>query len=105
MSLDPSARLSFAWRQIIRERVIYVHSAFESLHMELKDVSRAAYMSTCLLLMLLAAVPILSDGQQMSSLKTTTMAQWPGGLAIDRTCIDLGAIPGAWIFGWLQHEH
>jgi len=73
--------------------------------MELKAMSRAAYMSACLLWMLLAAVPILSDGQQMSSLKTTTMAQWPGGLAIDRTCIDLGAIPGAWIFGWLQHEH
>ncbi|MHA1484594.1 MAG: hypothetical protein ACTSPR_04665 [Candidatus Thorarchaeota archaeon] len=33
----------------------------------------------------------------MSSLKTTTMAQWPGGLIIDHTCIDLGAIPAAWI--------
>ena len=97
MGLDPSTRLSFAWLQTIRERVIYVHFAFESLHMELKAMSRAAYMSTCLLLMLLAAVPILSDGQQMSSLKTTTMAQWPGGLVIDHTCLDLGATPGAWI--------
>jgi hypothetical protein len=97
MSSDTSASLSFTRLQINRERVIYVHFAFESLHMELKAMSRAAYMSTCLLLILLAAVPILSDGQQLSSLKTTTMAQWPGGLVIDHTCIDLGAIPGAWI--------
>ena len=72
--------------------------------MELKILSRAAYMSTCLLLMLLVAVPILSDGPQTSSLGMTTLAQWSGGLVIDHTCIDLGAIPSAWSIGWLQHE-
>ena len=60
-------------------------------------MSRAVYMSTCLLLILLATVPILSDGPQTSSLGMTTLAQWSGGLVIDHTCIDLGAIAGAWI--------
>ncbi len=60
-------------------------------------MSRAVYLSTCILLMLLATVPILSDGPQTSSLEGTTLAQWSGGLVIDHTCIDLGGIPGAWI--------
>ena len=97
MGSDPSERLSFTRLQIIGERVICLLFAFGNLHMELKIMSRAAYMSTCLLLMLLVTVPILSDGQQMITHKTTTMAQWPGGLVIDHTCINLGAIPGTWI--------
>jgi len=60
-------------------------------------MSRAVYMSTWLLLMLLATVPILSDGQQTSAPERTTLAQWPGGMVIDHTCIDLSAIPGTWI--------
>ncbi len=104
MSSNPSASLSCVWLQIIRERVIYVLFAFESLNVELKAMSRAVYLSTCLLLMLLATVPILSDGRQMDSLRRTTLAQWPGGLVIDHTCIDLGAIPSAWILGGIQHE-
>lgn len=47
--------------------------------------------------MLLATVPFLSDVPQMGSLRTTTLSQWPGGLVIDHSCIDFGAIPGAWI--------
>ncbi len=63
----------------------------------MKLMSRAAYVSTVLLLLLLSAVPILPDASQTGPQDGATFAQWSGGLVIDHTCIDLNAIPGEWI--------
>ena len=60
-------------------------------------MSRAAYVSTVLLFLLLSAVPILPDASQTGPQDGATFAQWPGGLIINHTCIDLNAIPDEWI--------
>ncbi|MHA2426253.1 MAG: hypothetical protein ACXAEF_15800 [Candidatus Thorarchaeota archaeon] len=57
---------------------------------------RAKYVSFMLAVFLLLATTA-GLGSPASVNTETTLAQWPGGLIIDHTCIDLDTIPDNWI--------